>query len=326
VKEPPRHVIPYKVKGTSFEEHPFFEASSMRKVGDKYYFVYSSWQNHELCYAVSDYPDRDFTFGGTIVSNGDVGIDGRKSDDKLNMTGTTHGSIIEVKGQWYVFYHRLTHKSDYSRQACAEKITIEPDGSIRQVEITSCGLNDGPLRGEGTYPAGICCNLTNGRMPHGCNSVYPIAFPNVTNLGEERFIGEIEDGTLIGYKYFDCQGLSAIGVTARYETPENLVVFDGPARIDERSAEELEKFTAPAAEADASGEEDAEGWIDISTSMDGPVICRIGIHGNPDPLGWAECFGLLEEGALPDGVHALFLHYHGKRKIQLKELHLKGNA
>ena len=325
VKEPPRHVIPYKVKGTSFEEHPFFEASSMRKVGDKYYFVYSSWQNHELCYAVSDYPDRDFTFGGTIVSNGDVGINGRKSDDKLNMTGTTHGSIIEVKGQWYVFYHRLTHKSDYSRQACAEKITIEPDGSIRQVEITSCGLNDGPLRGEGTYPAGICCNLTNGRMPHGCNSVYPIAFPNVTNLGEERFIGEIEDGTLIGYKYFDCQGLSAIGVTARYETPENLVVFDGPARIDERSAEELEKFTAPVAEANASGEEDAEGWIDISTSMDGPVICRIGIHGNPDPLGWAECFGLLEEGALPDGVHAFFLRYHGKRKIQLKELHFKGN-
>lgn len=45
----------------------------MRKVGDKYYFVYSSWQNHELCYAVSDYPDHGFTFGGTIVSNGDVG-------------------------------------------------------------------------------------------------------------------------------------------------------------------------------------------------------------------------------------------------------------
>ena len=70
----------------------------------------------------------------------------------MNMTGTTHGSIIEINGQWYVFYHRLTHKSDYSSQACAEPITISPDGSIKQVEITSCGLNGKPLRAEGRYP------------------------------------------------------------------------------------------------------------------------------------------------------------------------------
>lgn len=188
VKEEPKHIIPYKVKGTSFEAHPFFEASSMRKVGDKYYFVYSSKQNHELCYAVSDQPDGGFTFGGTIVSNGDVGLDGRPLEEKLNMTGTTHGSIIEINGQWYAFYHRLTHKSDYSRQACAEKIKIEADGSIRQVEVTSCGLNEGPLVAEGSYPAVIACNLTNGSMPHGNNSIYKEEFPNITNSGEERFI------------------------------------------------------------------------------------------------------------------------------------------
>ena len=129
VTEPPKHIIPYAVKGTSFEEHPFFEAPSMRKVGIKYYFIYSSQQNHELCYAVSDFPDKDFTFGGTIVSNGDIGYHGRKSEDRLNMTGTTHGSIIWIKNQWYVFYHRLTHKSDYSRQACAERIFITPEKS-----------------------------------------------------------------------------------------------------------------------------------------------------------------------------------------------------
>lgn len=84
VKEAPKHIIPYRVKNTSFEAHPFFEAASMRKVGDKYYFVYSSFQNHELCYATSDYPDRDFTFGGTIVSNGDIGYEGRTI--KHNMT------------------------------------------------------------------------------------------------------------------------------------------------------------------------------------------------------------------------------------------------
>ena len=82
VKDEPKHIIPYRVKGTSFEEHPFFEGSSMRKVGDKYYFVYSSWQNHELCYATSDFPDKNFTFGGTIVSNGDVGLNGRTKEEE----------------------------------------------------------------------------------------------------------------------------------------------------------------------------------------------------------------------------------------------------
>ncbi|MFQ9094777.1 MAG: hypothetical protein ACLR5S_11160, partial [Ruminococcus sp.] len=151
--------------------------------GEKYYFIYSSWQNHELCYATSDYPDRDFVFGGTIVSNGDVGYQGRAEKDRLNMTGTTHGSIENINGQWYVFYHRLTHKSDYSRQACAEPITILPDGSIPQVEITSCGLNGKPLEGKGTYPAVIACNITNGHMPHGSNKIYTDSFPNVTNCG-----------------------------------------------------------------------------------------------------------------------------------------------
>ncbi|MGN0675278.1 MAG: family 43 glycosylhydrolase, partial [Oscillospiraceae bacterium] len=145
VTSEPVHIIPYKVKGTDFEQHPFFEGSSIRKVGDKYYFIYSSQKNHELCYAVSDHPDRDFKFGGTIVSNGDVGYNGRADSDRLNMTGTTHGSIENINGEWYVFYHRLTHKSDYSRQACAEKIKIEEDGSIKQVPITSCGLNGGAL-------------------------------------------------------------------------------------------------------------------------------------------------------------------------------------
>ena len=217
IADEPRHIIPYRVKGTSFEEHPFFEGPSMRKIGEKYYFIYSSKQNHELCYATSDYPDKDFVFGGTIVSNGDVGLNGRKSEDRLNMTGTTHGSIIEINGQWYVFYHRLTHKSDYSRQSCAEKITVLPDGSIPQTEITSCGLNNGPLEGRGTYPAVICCNLTNGNMPHGSNRIYRFSFPNVTNRGDERFVGEICDGTLIGYKFFKMQGVRTICIKAMLE-------------------------------------------------------------------------------------------------------------
>lgn len=218
VREEPRHIIPYRVKGTDFEEHPFFEASSIRKVGEKYYFIYSSQKNHELCYAVSGLPDRDFKFGGTIVSNGDVGINGRKEADRLNMTGTTHGSIENINGQWYVFYHRLTHKSDYSRQACAERITIEPDGSIKQVEMTSCGLNNGALEAMGKYPAVIACNITNGHMPHGSNRIYTDSFPNCTHRDGDRFIGEISGGTVIGYKYFDFNRAVKFTVTVRSES------------------------------------------------------------------------------------------------------------
>lgn len=212
VREDAKHIIPYDA---DFGGHEFFEASSMRKVGEKYYFVFSSQKNHELCYAVSDYPDRNFTFGGTIVSNGDVGINGISDENRMNMTGTTHGSIIEINGQWYVFYHRLTHKSDYSRQACAEKIFIGNDGTITQVEVTSCGLNGEPLAARGRYPAPIACCITNGRMPHGSNSIYTESFPNVTHSGNERYIGEVCDNTLIGFRYFEFSGTERLSVTVR---------------------------------------------------------------------------------------------------------------
>lgn len=195
--------IDTQISGEGYKNHVFFEASSVRKVEDIYYFIYSSTNNHELCYATSKYPDRDFTFGGTIVSNGDIGYEGRRDKDRLNHTGTNHGSIECVNGQWYVFYHRLTHQSDYSRQACAEKITILPDGSIPQVEITSCGLNDDPLMGEGTYPAAICCNLTNGKMRHGSNRKKAYEAPMVTSKEDTRFVGNIGNKTVIGYKYFN---------------------------------------------------------------------------------------------------------------------------
>lgn len=322
VKEEAKHIIPYRVKGTSFEAHPFFEGSSMRKVGKKYYFIYSSWQNHELCYATSDQPDRDFVFGGTIVSNGDIGYRGRDAQHKLNMTGTTHGSIIEINGQWYVFYHRLTHKSDYSRQACAEKIRILEDGSIPQAEMTSCGLNDGPLSAEGTYPAVIACNLTNGHMPHGSNSVFQISFPNVTHKGQERFIAEIEDHTLIGYKYFECRSVKQFGITYRMETEKNRVIFDGRYRTDIRSQDD-ENFANTYAEKDTltdivkprQSTENAPQFgicIDTAENEIGTLLL------DEKAEDWKKVTVQIE---IPDGVHALYLVYKGQAKVQLIEIH-----
>ena len=48
-------------------------------------------------------------------------------------------------------------------------------------------------------------------MPHGSNRIYDFSFPNVNHrtVGEktERFVSEICDGTLIGYKYFSFEDL-----------------------------------------------------------------------------------------------------------------------
>lgn len=239
VKTAAKHIIPYDVRSTSFEAHPFFEGSSIRKIGNTYYFVYSSMKNHELCYATSKYPDRDFVFGGTIVSNGDVGAPlphdcgpglpvgaPRPDDMRLNMTGTTHGSIEQINGKWYVFYHRQTHKSDYSRQALAEAIEILPDGSIPQVETTSCGLNGGPLLGQGIYPAPICCNLTNGHMPHGSNSSFEEHFPHITHQGEDRYVSELGDKCMVGYKYFSFEdkGSAKFSLTYRGDATGTLYI------------------------------------------------------------------------------------------------------
>ncbi len=228
IDTPPAPIFPASFKGTPMDcrmcipprdgqfmsGHGFFEGASVRKVGDTYYFIYSSVNNHELCYCTSPYPDRDFTFGGVILSTGDVGYEGRRGRDRVNHTGTTHGSIEQVGDNWYVFYHRLTHGSDYSRQVCAEKIEILPDGRIPQVPVTSCGMNGGDLAGVGTYHATVCCQLTNGRMPHSSNSRGK-RVPAVTHQGETRFVGGMTAGTKAVYRYFDLSGTRQLTVIAR---------------------------------------------------------------------------------------------------------------
>ena len=217
VRRRPVRIVPgqFDAAGTSFASHAFFEGSSIRRIGDTYYFVYSSEHQHELCYANSKFPDRDFVFRGVLISNGDIGLNGRKPEDRLMMTGNNHGGIEKINGQWYVFYHRQTHLNTFSRQGCAEKITILPDGAIPQAEMTSCGLNDGPLPAEGTYPASICCNLTNGHMPHAGQQDCPASMPNITHEETEHFIADISDGVAVGCKYFTLDGETTLQITLR---------------------------------------------------------------------------------------------------------------
>lgn len=218
-------------RGTGFEGHEFFEASSMRKFGDKYYFIYSSVNGHELCYAVGNAPLGSFDYGGTLVSIGDLGL----SDKPLNYLGNTHGSIEFINGEYYVFYHRHTNNHCFSRQACAERITRTDDGRFLQAELTSCGLNDKPLAAKGEYGANIACHLFSKKgtrfmlfkRPAGCH-------PYFTQSGEDRerdpdqYVKNFCDGATAGFKYFDFDGCAhGISVTVRGKAKGKITVRDG---------------------------------------------------------------------------------------------------
>ena len=189
-------------QGTGFEGHPFFEASSIRKLDGRYYFVYSSYLSHELCWAVSDHPDRDFRFGGILVSNCDMGFNGRKTP--ANIAGNNHGGLVRIGQDVYVFYHRQTEGSEFSRQGCAEKLTMNPDGTFAQAEITSCGLNGGPLAASGSYPAAIACHLTDDTVTGRIDYSDPVMQNQIqiTARHGTSLITNIHSGAVIGYKYF----------------------------------------------------------------------------------------------------------------------------
>lgn len=236
IKEEPKLVIPgpEKAPGTGFEGHEFFEASSIRRIGDTYYLVYSSQLSHELCYATSRFPDRDFKYGGTLISIGDIGYHGNTEPD--NYTGNTHGGMAQLNGQWYIFYHRQTNKQKCARQGCAEPVKILEDGSIPQVEMTSCGLNGGPFAGKGSYEARIACNLSSREGTFPYERVHEKdkkgIHPYFTQSGGDResdgdqYIANMTDGASAGFKYFEFDGSeTGISVSTRGSGTGTLFVY-----------------------------------------------------------------------------------------------------
>jgi len=284
VTEGPFPIIPgdNNSRGTGFEGHEFFEASSIRKKDDTYYFVYSSYAMNELCYATSKKPVKDFKYGGVIVSNADMHIDSYKPADKAMYCGNNnHGSIVEIKGKWYVFYHRHTNGNEFSRQACLEPIKIESDGSIRQVMMTSCGPNGGPLAGRGEYPAYIACNIFSTE-----ESVIPAKpywpcrtpdMPYITQDGrdgdeENGFITNIMDNHGVGFKFFDCKGVKTVKVKIR-----------GYCR----------------------------GYLEVKTSWDAESLGKIDIISSNI---WKEFSANIK---IPDGINALYFFYKGTGNVTL---------
>jgi hypothetical protein len=99
----------------------FFEGSWMYKYNNKYYFTYSTGDTHMLCYATGTSPYGPFTYKGVIL--------------KPVQGWTTHHSIIESKGKWYLFYHdtELSGKT-HLRNVKVTELKYRPDGSIETID------------------------------------------------------------------------------------------------------------------------------------------------------------------------------------------------
>lgn len=215
----------------------FFEASSIRKIKDKYVLVYSRFApegeqglpetNYTLAYAWSNSPLGPWKYGGVIIDA--RGLE-RQADGSMRITavasGNTHGSILEVDGRWWVFYHRQTGTDDFQRQAMVGAITVEvtegPEGDVKisEAEFTSEGFETSGLNPLDWHSAGIACYFT-GRKPARAE------YPNVYYSGSyiQAFHTEHDDatpaydkstnichvvhntdGSAVGYKYFNLTG------------------------------------------------------------------------------------------------------------------------
>ncbi len=284
LKTEPKKLLPLlgESEGTGFEGHEFFEASSIRKIRGRYYLIYSSLTNHELCYAVSDRPDGGFRYGGVVVSNCDLfpGTNGKPR----NCFGNNHGGLECIGGKYYIFYHRETNRSICSRQGGAEAVEILPDGSIPQVELTSCGLNGGPLKAEGSYSAGIACSLYGKYTP---TYSHPMAMmgrhPYITQDGPDydpdrggtpprQYITNGKDGLVAGFKYFDLTGAAQITVRVRGS---------------------------------------AKGTLSIRTDPNGAPLAQIALSPARD---WTAYTTSLRPST---GTHPLYLCYTGKGKLDI---------
>ena len=126
--EEPRPVLVVDENGEPLkanDPHRFFEASWMHKYNGKYYFSYSTGDTHMLCYAIGDNPYGPFTYQGVILTP---------------VVGwTTHHSIVEYKGKWYLFHHDSVPSGGKSRLRSLKVCELEYDENGRILTIDGGG-------------------------------------------------------------------------------------------------------------------------------------------------------------------------------------------
>ena len=217
----------------------FFEASSPRKVLGKYVYIFSRRyekpvpelgvfepNNGFLSYRFSDSPFGPFIGGGDISFNGGEIL--RDAEGVGTMTypwGNNHGSIMEVNGKWYVFYHRQTGVNEFSRQAMLEPVDVAlgSDGALyigdirylngepvssRPVEMTSQGAHINGLDAFSWISAGYACHIHGSRQRAYVEPRYEQRDDISTPV-----VG-ITSGTTVGFRYLQFGGNAPRTVTA----------------------------------------------------------------------------------------------------------------
>lgn len=225
------------------EEHGFHEGISIRKRNGIYYLVYSDISRGRptcLGYATSDKPLGPYKKRGIIIDN--TGCDPESWNN--------HGSIAEINGRWYVFYHRSTHNSRFSRQVCVEPIYFNEDGTIDEVEMTTQGF-EGPLEGFEMLEAYRACGFW-GKCYIEDYRDQERSFAYVANLHHE-------DSMVYKYLNFnESPGAICVEASALYEDVSVLV------SLESRSGRGLAKARKGAAEKDPSGTAETVAEVKLS--------------------------------------------------------------
>ena len=104
------------------EERRYFEAPWLHKYNEKYYLSYSTGTTHYIVYATSDSPVGPFTYGGRIM--------------EPVIGWTTHHSIVEIGGKWYLFYHdcEMSGGINHRRTVKFTELKYNEDGSIVTIQ------------------------------------------------------------------------------------------------------------------------------------------------------------------------------------------------
>lgn len=236
----PNEEYPCIYPGEELGKFNFFEASSIRKVGNKYVTIYSGYSgpdygmgssNSTLRYAYADTPLGPWKIGGVLVDSRapELGLDGKQLQS-TNGGHNTHGSIEQINGQWYVFYHRPPRNFGFARQAMVAPISVSYDekpvaqggkvvmtgfdpyaangkwtrsdlngNTYTGAEVTSEGFHVYGLPPYAYYPAGIASYLSDTNLQQDNWDIW----------ANEAPVGAVKNGNAIGFKHFGFEGLAA---------------------------------------------------------------------------------------------------------------------
>jgi len=231
----------------------FFEASSIRQVGNKYVMVFSGYSGKEyglgntnsaLRYAYGDSPLGPWRAGGVLVDSRGVVLneDGSRIVTS-NAAHNTHGSLQEINGQWYVFYHRPPRGFANARQPMVAPVKIEWDkkpvakggqvritaydpfaannewtakasdgNEYRGAEVTSEGFQIFGLPPYAYYSAGLACYMTGPGSNEWMQDNHDVWSNHMDLAG-------IKNGGIVGFKYFGFGGLE--------QTQKGVPAFEG---------------------------------------------------------------------------------------------------